>query len=143
MILHFFQWLCSLLENNLLCNFGCIAGSSDEEVCGLTTGPRPPVQFRTSPPLEVHKPLRSVSPPTKVLSLANSGREGMSSSGGGETSGSPGVGGSDGGTARAEGGARAASPRKRHRQTPRPHQMHRPCLDFEKMQQVIINAKLG
>lgn len=113
-------------------------------MCGLTTGPRPPVQFRTSPPLEAHKPLRSVSPPTKVLSLANSGREGMSSVGGGETSGSPGVAaGNDGGTTRAESGPRAASPRKRHRQTPRPHQMHRPCLDFEKMQQVIINAKLG
>lgn len=109
-------------------------------MCGLTTGPRPPVQFRTSPPLEAHKPLRSVSPPAKVLGLANSGREAMSSVGGGETSGSPG---SDGGAARTESGPRAASPRKRHRQTPRPHQMHRPCLDFEKMQQVIINAKLG
>ena len=32
-------------------------------------------------------------------------------------------------------GARAASPRKRHRHTPRPS---RPCLDFEKMQQVIF-----
>ncbi|XP_050726595.1 SH3 and multiple ankyrin repeat domains protein 1-like isoform X2 [Eriocheir sinensis] len=114
------------------------SGSSDEEVCGLTTGPRPPVQFRTSPPLEAHKPLRSVSPPTKVLSLANSGREGMSSVGGGETSGSPGVAaGNDGGTTRTESGPRAASPRKRHRQTPRPHQMHRPCLDFEKMQQLV------
>ncbi|XP_042208806.1 barH-like 2 homeobox protein isoform X3 [Homarus americanus] len=114
------------------------SGSSDEEVCVLTTGSRPPVQFRTSPPLEAHKPLRSVSPPTKMLSLASSGREGLlSTSGAGETSGSPGgAGGSEGGTPRAEGGARAASPRKRHRQTPRPHQMHRPCLDFEKMQQM-------
>lgn len=81
-----------------------------------------------------------------MLSLANSGREGLLSCGGaGETSGSPGGGGGggEGGAPRAEGGARAASPRKRHRHTPRPHQMHRPCLDFEKMQQVIIDAKLG
>ena len=28
------------------------------------------------------------------------------------------------------------SPRKRHRHTPRPHHIQRPCLDFEKMQQV-------
>lgn len=120
--------------------FGWLAGSSDEEVCVLTTGSRPPVQFRTSPPLEAHKPLRSVSPPTKMLGLASSGREGLvSASGGGDGRGSPGggVGGSEGGTPRAEGGARAASPRKRHRHTPRPHQMHRPCLDFEKMQQVM------
>ncbi|CAL4082711.1 unnamed protein product, partial [Meganyctiphanes norvegica] len=46
------------------------SGSSDEEVCVLTTGSRPPVQFRTSPPLEAHKPLRSVSPPTKMLNLS-------------------------------------------------------------------------
>ncbi|XP_068219069.1 IQ motif and SEC7 domain-containing protein 2-like isoform X1 [Palaemon carinicauda] len=116
------------------------SGSSDEEVCVLTTGSRPPVQFRTSPPLEAHKPLRSVSPPTKMLSLASSGRENLLSAGGATGgSGSPegATGSSEGGsTPRAEGGARAASPRKRHRQTPRPHQMHRPCLDFEKMQQM-------
>ena len=29
------------------------------------------------------------------------------------------------------------SPNKRHRLTPRPHNIQRPCLDFEKMQQVI------
>ena len=28
------------------------------------------------------------------------------------------------------------SPNKRHRLTPRPHNIQRPCLDFEKMQQV-------
>lgn len=77
-----------------------------------------------------------------MLSLANSGREGLSSVGGGEVSGSPGgAAGGDGGPARTESGPRAASPRKRHRQTPRPHQMHRPCLDFEKMQQVTLNTK--
>ncbi|KAK7077944.1 hypothetical protein SK128_007765 [Halocaridina rubra] len=123
------------------------SGSSDEEVCVLTTGSRPPVQFRTTPPLEAHKPLRSVSPPTKMLSLASTGRESLLSTGGATgTCGSPegASGSSEGGsTPRAEGGARAASPRKRHRQTPRPHQMHRPCLDFEKMQQVIIDTKLG
>jgi hypothetical protein len=29
-----------------------------------------------------------------------------------------------------------SSPNKRHRATPRPHNIQRPCLDFEKMQQV-------
>jgi len=28
------------------------------------------------------------------------------------------------------------SPNKRHRLTPRPHNIQRPCLDFEKMQQI-------
>jgi hypothetical protein len=28
------------------------------------------------------------------------------------------------------------SPNKRHRSTPRPHNIQRPCLDFEKMQQI-------
>ena len=28
------------------------------------------------------------------------------------------------------------SPNKRHRSTPKPHNIQRPCLDFEKMQQV-------
>lgn len=31
------------------------------------------------------------------------------------------------------------SPNKRHRLTPRPHNIQRPCLDFEKMQQVTIS----
>jgi hypothetical protein len=31
-----------------------------------------------------------------------------------------------------------SSPNKRHRATPRPHNIQRPCLDFEKMQQVWI-----
>ena len=40
------------------------------------------------------------------------------------------------------------SPNKRHRLTPRPHNIQRPCLDFEKMQQVrstiiIMSAKLN
>ena len=30
------------------------------------------------------------------------------------------------------------SPNKRHRLTPRPHNIQRPCLDFEKMQQVSL-----
>ena len=33
------------------------------------------------------------------------------------------------------------SPNKRHRLTPRPHNIQRPCLDFEKMQQVHSNYK--
>ena len=33
------------------------------------------------------------------------------------------------------------SPNKRHRTTPRPHNIQRPCLDFEKMQQVTLERK--
>ena len=33
------------------------------------------------------------------------------------------------------------SPSKRHRLTPRPHNIQRPCLDFEKMQQVCLHFK--
>ncbi|KAF2354767.1 hypothetical protein FHG87_014476 [Trinorchestia longiramus] len=47
------------------------SGSSDDEVCVLTTNERPPVQFRSTPPLEVHKPLRTVSPPSKMLGLGS------------------------------------------------------------------------
>ena len=35
------------------------------------------------------------------------------------------------------------SPNKRHRLTPRPHNIQRPCLDFEKMQQVKIKFEFS
>ncbi|QQP50845.1 Hypothetical protein FKW44_011985, partial [Caligus rogercresseyi] len=37
---------------------------------------------------------------------------------------------------RHSGDSRHHSPSKRHRSTTRPHNIQRPCLDFEKMQQV-------
>ena len=84
------------------------SGSSDEEVQGLLAMATP-VQFRTSPPLDAHKPGRSQSPPSKLFHY--------------------------GGNASAA-AALEVSPRKKHRHTPRAHNIQRPCLDFEKMQQV-------
>lgn len=128
------------------------------------------MQFRATPPLEVHKPLRTVSPPSKMLGLgspphqtnsrvtaaatletsrnnssetitsarsvrnSNSGVLGSSRDASEKTS----VSSNSNGRAELDGcvagGLRAASPRKRHRHTPRHH--NRPSLDFEKMQQV-------
>ncbi|PSN56358.1 hypothetical protein C0J52_03731 [Blattella germanica] len=78
------------------------SGSSDEEVQGLLAAMATPVQFTRSPPLDAHKPGRSLSPPPKLFHY----------------------------------GGHDVSPRKRHRHTPRAHHIQRPCLDFEKMQQV-------
>ncbi|RXG70672.1 hypothetical protein Avbf_03584 [Armadillidium vulgare] len=129
------------------------SGSSDDEVCVLTTGTRPPVEFRTSPPLEAHKPLRSISPPSKMLTLSSSSSQrhlpqlSMVSSSHSSTTTATSTReeniipqGAEGGTvisplmngSRSDIGVRATSPRKRHRHTPRPY---RPHLDFEKMQQ--------
>jgi hypothetical protein len=85
------------------------SGSSDEEVQGLLAAMATPVQFRTSPPLDAHKPGRSLSPPPKLFHY---GRHPSAAA------------------------ALEVSPRKKHRHTPRAHHIQRPCLDFEKMQQV-------
>ncbi|XP_067009560.1 uncharacterized protein Reph isoform X2 [Anabrus simplex] len=90
------------------------ASSSDEEVQGLLAAMNTPVQFRSSPPLDAHKPGRSLSPPPKLFHYGGAGIAG--------------------------GHPAEASPRKRHRHTPRPHHIQRPCLDFEKMQQLKARA---
>lgn len=87
------------------------ASSSDDEVQGLLAAMATPVRFRTWPPLDAHKPGRSLSPPPKLFHYAGAGA--------------------------AAGGD--ASPRKRHRHTPRASHIQRPCLDFEKMQQVRLS----
>lgn len=105
-----------------------------------------PVQFSTSPPVDVHKPRRSLSPPPKLFGFSQLS------------------------TARLETDSRAArlgsyssslgdltridfdtkvesrasckktiSPRKKSR-TSRVHHIQRPCLDFEKMQQLRARA---
>lgn len=91
------------------------SGSSDEEVQGLMAAMATPVEFRTSPPLDAHKPghksVRSLSPPPKLFHFSPT----------------------------PAGAALEVSPRKRHhRGTPRAHHIQRPCLDFEKMQQVSL-----
>lgn len=87
-------------------------GSSDEEVRDLMCLSAP-VEFRTSPPANVHKPSKCLSPPPKVFhsSVANIPPHELCS----------------------------VSPRKRHRRTPTAvagGPIQRPCLDFEKMQQI-------
>ncbi|XP_076360556.1 uncharacterized protein LOC143252397 isoform X1 [Tachypleus tridentatus] len=100
--------------NRLSC--GEHSASSDDELqdvfCVST-----PVEFCASPPANVHKPSRSLSPPPKVFHSASANIPSFE-----VCSVSP----------------RNTSPRKKHRQ------MHaagganiqRPCLDFEKMQQI-------
>jgi len=146
------------------------AGSSgDEEVSGYMGGAYTPVQFCTSPPLNVYKPRRSQSPPPKLFHMAAATAAGLAAEAramrGAErgafrprclgdastavsflteaTGHSAGVeeeeieGLSAAVTDDAEVEHRA-SPNKRHRATPRPHNIQRPCLDFEKMQQVSV-----
>ncbi len=103
----------------------CSSGASSDDETAPPSGafapiaPSTPVNFCGSPPLNAHKPptLRSLSPPLKMLNCDSSAVEQQRSQ-------------------------NVSSPRyKRHRLTPtqRPHHAHniqRPCLDFEKMQQV-------
>lgn len=160
--------------------------SGDEEVSGYMAGPYTPVQFCTSPPLNVYKPRRSQSPPPKLFHMAANAAataaglaaeaRAMRGGGGTERSGGAfrprcivpasggaadsaaaasclallgeargGIGGDgeedeiDGAAAAVEDVAEVehrSSPNKRQRATPRPHNIQRPCLDFEKMQQI-------
>lgn len=162
--------------------------SGDEEVSGLMDGAGggsyTPVQFCTSPPLDVYKPRKSQSPPPKLfhmshmnghsasssdpnnpprqnsLDMGQTSREGQRPSGAFRQArprvvrplGGPGVVEYSSLPSRVEqdspdsldmmtvmegdedGGHR--SPNKRHRSTPKPQNIQRPCLDFEKMQQI-------
>lgn len=88
------------------------SGSSDDEVQGLMSTRPTPLKFCASPPSHVHKPGQctvSSSPPLKLVHL--SPRQSVS--------------------------LPNTCPRKRHRQRHHPTRVaQRPCLDFEKMQQV-------
>ncbi|XKL63647.1 hypothetical protein PGB90_006011 [Kerria lacca] len=102
----------------------CSSGaSSDDETAPngafAPIAPSTPVNFCKSPPLNAHKPptLRSLSPPLKMLNCDTASEEQQRSQ-------------------------NVSSPRyKRHRLTPtiqrtqHAHNIQRPCLDFEKMQQ--------
>eukprot|EP00092_Neocalanus_flemingeri_P016416 GFUD01017766.1.p1 GENE.GFUD01017766.1~~GFUD01017766.1.p1 ORF type:complete len:326 (-),score=63.55 GFUD01017766.1:1923-2900(-) len=107
-----------------------------------------PVQFSTSPPVDVHKPRRSLSPPPKLFGFSGQQAETgqaipeirpRSSTGLGTYSSSLGD------LSRLEyealerRGKKTISPRKRSR-TSRVQHIQRPCLDFEKMQQLRARA---
>ncbi|XP_067120042.1 uncharacterized protein [Centruroides vittatus] len=92
--------------------------SSDDELRDLMCISAP-VEFRSSPPANVHKPSHSQSPPPKVFhsSAANIPPIELCS----------------------------VSPRKRHRRTPTATSganVQRPCLDFEKMQQKLVKRHI-
>ena len=165
------------------CVFRAGSGSSgDEEVSGLLDGAGAsytPVQFCTSPPLDVCRPRKSQSPPPKLFHMSSSNGQGSSggpcrqhsldSAGKGRDGGQRPSGAflprprprllrpvefsslsfngrqeATGDTGGDEGDEISGSvdenghrsPNKRHRTTPRPQNIQRPCLDFEKMQQV-------
>lgn len=161
------------------CVFRAGSGSSgDEEVSGLMDGGSSytPVQFCTSPPVDVYKPRKSQSPPPKLFHMSGSSghapvpfrqhsfdsnrnrelrelKEGQRPSGAFlprprprllrpiEFSSLPsrqetGDYLDDCDEAAGAGDDGVRSPNKRHRSTPKPQNIQRPCLDFEKMQQI-------
>lgn len=99
-------------ETSSVAGFVFRTGSSceDEMFNGLST----PVQFRSSPPLDVYRPWKS---PPKLFHISSD-----------ENPVEPEL------TDKVDDGV--SIPNKRHRLTPRPHNIQRPCLDFEKMQQI-------
>jgi len=138
--------------------------SGDEEVSGYMGCSTTPVQFCTSPPLNVYKPRRSQSPPPKLFHMAASHmldhtntETGAANFLKGNTKVLTGAfrpGGSVGANLplphhttpsqdddEIDGDRQVdrhadRSPNKKQRSTPRPLARQRPCLDFEKMQQI-------
>jgi len=145
--------------------------SGDEEVSGLLDGASSytPVQFCTSPPLDVYKPRKSQSPPPKLFHMSGNGqvsgpfrqhsfdsnrnKEGQRPSGAFlprprprllrpvefcslPTRQEAGDFLEDADVGKDEPDPGHRSPNKRHRSTPKPQNIQRPCLDFEKMQQI-------
>lgn len=109
----------------------CSASSDDEVQSLVANSPKSPLplEFRTSPPEGAHRPTRSLSPPPKLF-LADEDEQDADEELDEE----------DGGGAGGPVGTATASPRKRHRhhlhRAQKPLPIQRPCLDFEKMQQV-------
>jgi hypothetical protein len=118
--------------------FDCSA-SSDDEVQSLIGGTQDsplPLEFRTSPPEGAHRPTRSLSPPPKFF-LADR-REDMAAPLSAAAAAAMLSSQEQQPTALSvANGNNIGSPRKRHRHAHRSHHhIQRPCLDFEKMQQV-------
>lgn len=109
------------------------SASSDDEVQSFVGGgggaqDSPlPLEFRTSPPEGAHRPTRSLSPPPKFF-LAD---QDMAAPTAMLPASEPPA------ALSVANGNNIGSPRKRHRHAHRSHHhIQRPCLDFEKMQQV-------
>ena len=115
--------------------------SSDDEVTALigsAHGSPLPLEFRTSPPEGAHRPTRSLSPPPKLfVADAEQLTESRNSAGVITAAAAPTTTATAAPvTALSVANGNTVSPRKRHRHAHRPHNIQRPCLDFEKMQQV-------
>jgi hypothetical protein len=117
--------------------FDCSA-SSDDEVQSLIGGTQDsplPLEFRTSPPEGAHRPTRSLSPPPKFF-LADR-REDMAAPLSAAAAAMLSSQEQQPTALSVANGNNIGSPRKRHRHAHRSHHhIQRPCLDFEKMQQV-------
>ena len=123
--------------------FDCSA-SSDDEVQSLVGGTQDsplPVEFRTSPPEGAHRPTRSLSPPPKFF-LADR-REDMAAPLSAAAAAMLSSQEQQPAALSVANGNNIGSPRKRHRHAHRSHHhIQRPCLDFEKMQQVSSSSFL-
>jgi len=135
---------------------GSVSGDEESHLNNSSTGPEP-VQFSTSPPIDVHKPRRSLSPPPfgftnqsrNVVSTTSHLPHSISSNLPRSTSKlgnlRKNLSSSLGDLTRIESenlerrNKKTISPRKKSR-TSRVHHIQRPCLDFEKMQQLRARA---
>lgn len=118
--------------------FDCSASSDDEvqSLVGAQDSPLP-LEFRTSPPEGAHRPTRSLSPPPKFF-LADC-RQDLAAPSAAAAMSTPAQHAEPPAALSVANGNNIASPRKRHRHAHRSHhQIQRPCLDFEKMQQVSV-----
>ncbi|KAK4036277.1 uncharacterized protein LOC116928548 [Daphnia magna] len=116
--------------------FDCSASSDDEvqSLVGAQDSPLP-LEFRTSPPEGAHRPTRSLSPPPKFF-LADC-RQDLAAPSAAAAMSTPAQHAEPPAALSVANGNNIASPRKRHRHAHRSHhQIQRPCLDFEKMQQM-------
>lgn len=112
--------------------FDCSASSDDEvqSLVGAQDSPLP-LEFRTSPPEGAHRPTRSLSPPPKFF-LADQDMAAPTAASAAATASEPSP-----AALSVANGNNTGSPRKRHRHAHRSHHhIQRPCLDFEKMQQM-------
>lgn len=106
----------------------------------LVARPGTPLQFSTSPPGGVHRPRRSMSPPPRVGGQASSPEpQHFSLFSGPACRLSSSLGDLSRLCKKDKGGKKTISPRKRSR-TSRVQHIQRPCLDFEKMQQLRARA---
>jgi len=122
------------------------SGSGDEDHVSTRVQSHTPVQFSTSPPVDVHKPRRSLSPPPKLFGLQQQQQHSQQQQQQQSVSQRTSLSSSLGDLSRFDvdiehraGCKKTISPRKKSK-TSRVQHIQRPCLDFEKMQQMRARA---